>query len=139
LEVIDMEPATRAELGQALAGRKTMVLTTFKKDGTPVSTPVSVAVDNGRVFFRSYAETWKAKRLRRNPLVEVTPSTFRGKRRCSTLPARARLVSGEGEAEARHALRRRHPMLQGVLVPLLHRLLGYQTLHYEITPRDEAV
>src|SRR5215471_180472 len=111
------------ELGETLSARKTMVLTTFKADGTGVPTPVSVAVEQGRIFFHSYAETWKAKRLRRNPLVEVTPST---------LPARAQLVNGNDEAAARRALRHRHPFLQGVLVPLTHRLVRYHTLHYEL-------
>jgi len=128
--------ATRMELGETLSARKTMVLTTLKADGTGVPTPVSVAVEDGRIFFRSYAETWKAKRLRRNPLVEVTPSTLRGKQRGPTLPARAQLVNGNDEAAARRALRRRHPLLQGVLVPLTHRLVRYHTLHYELFPRD---
>ena len=131
-----MPYATRMELGETLSARKTMVLTTFKADGTGVPTPVSVAVEDGRIFFRSYAETWKAKRLRRNPLVEVTPSTLRGKQRGPTLPARAQLVNGNDEAAARRALRRRHPLLQGVLVPLTHRLVRYHTLHYELFPRD---
>ena len=131
-----MPYATRMELGEMLSARKTMVLTTFKVDGTGVPTPVSVAVEDGRIFFRSYAETWKAKRLRRNPLVEVTPSTLRGKQRGPTLPAQARLVNGADEAAARRALRHRHPFLQGVLVPLTHRLVRYHTLHYEVFPRD---
>jgi uncharacterized protein len=127
---------TRVELGDTLAARKTMVLTTFKADGTGVPTPVSVAVEAGRIFFRSYAETWKAKRLRRNPLVEVTPSTLRGKQRGPTLPARSQLLNGGDEAAARRALRHRHPFLQGTLVPLTHRVLRYHTLHYELVPRD---
>ena len=131
-----MAHTTRVELGDTLAARKTMVLTTFKADGTGVPTPVSVAVESGRIFFRSYAETWKAKRLRRNPLVEVTPSTLRGKQRGPTLPARSQLLNGRDEAAARRALRHRHPFLQGVLVPLTHRVLRYHTLHYELLPRD---
>ncbi len=134
-----MELQSRKELADTLQRRKTMALTTFKKHGTPVPTPVSVAVDGERIFFRTYAETWKAKRLRRNSFVEVTPSTFFGKRRGPTLPAQARLLAdGEGAA-ARRALRRRHPFLQGMLVPLMHRLLRYTTLHYEIEPRPVRV
>lgn len=136
LEVSHMERVTSAALAEVLADRKTMVLTTFKMDGTPVPTPVSVAVENGRIFFRSYAETWKAKRMRRNPCVEVTPSTLRGKGRGPTLSAQAHLMSGKDEGVARRALARRHPFLQGVLVPLTHRVLRYHTLHYEITPGD---
>ncbi|MBX5470312.1 MAG: PPOX class F420-dependent oxidoreductase [Thermoleophilaceae bacterium] len=131
----EVETPTEEELAAALSRRKTMVLTTFRKDGTPVATPVSVAVDGGRIFFRTYAQTWKFKRLRRNPLVEVTPSTFRGKPRGPTLAGRARLLDGGDEKAARRALARRHPLLQGSLVPWVHRLLRYTTVHYEITAR----
>ena len=34
---------------------------------------------------------------------------------------------------AARALKRRHRVLQGILVPLAHRLRGYRTLHYELT------
>jgi hypothetical protein len=33
---------------------KTILLTTYKRDGTPVATPVSVAFDGERAFLRSY-------------------------------------------------------------------------------------
>jgi uncharacterized protein len=123
---------TQDELVAALSKRKTMVLTTFKKDGTPVGTPVSVAVEGDRVFFRSYTKTWKVKRLRNNPRVEVTPSTLRGRPRGPALPARAVRLDGGDIIAARRALARRHPVLQAVLVPALHKLLRYTTVHYEI-------
>ena len=37
---------------------RTILLTTYKRDGTPVPTPVSVAFDDGRAFFRSYDKAW---------------------------------------------------------------------------------
>lgn len=132
-----MELVARPEPAQVLAARKTMVLTTFKKDGTAVPTPVSVVVADGRIFFRTYAETWKAKRLRRDPRVEVSPSTLRGRKVGPTLAARARLLSGAEEVLARRALRRRLPFLQGLLVPTTHRLLRYHTLHYELMPSQQ--
>ena len=120
------------ELAAALAKRKTIVLTTFKRDGTPVGTPVSVAVEDDRVFFRSYTKTWKVKRLRRNALVEVTPSTLRGKPRGATFRARATRLSAGDATKARRALARRQPLLQGMLVPAVHKLARYTTVHYEI-------
>lgn len=126
---------TQQELATTLSTRKTMLLATFRKDGTPVGTPVSVAVERTRIFFRTYTKTWKFKRLRRNPLVEVTPSTLRGKPLGPTLPARARLLEGADAEAARRALAKRHPVLQRFLVPWLHRALRYETVHYEIEPR----
>ena len=53
----------------SLKDTKTVLLTTYKRDGTPVDTPVSLAFDGNRAFFRSYDKAWKTKRLRNNPRV----------------------------------------------------------------------
>jgi hypothetical protein len=37
-----------------LKSSKTILLTTYKRDGTAVGTPVSIAFDGDRAFFRSY-------------------------------------------------------------------------------------
>jgi len=130
-------PAAADALADVLSPHTTMLLTTFRKDGTPGCSPVSVAVDDGRrIFFRSYAETWKAKRLRRDPRALVTPSTLRGRPIGPTLPARARLLDGEEAATARRLLARRYPVLHGIAVPLAHRIAGYHTVHYELLPES---
>lgn len=120
----------------ALSPHKTMLLTTFKKDGTPVGSPVTVAVADGRIFFRTYTDTWKFKRLRRNPQVEVAPATFRGKPLGPALPGRAQRLEGEDVKVARKAIKRRSPVLQGLFVPALHRLMRYTTVHYELLATD---
>lgn len=113
---------------------KTILLTTYKRDGTPVGTPVSIAFDGDRAFFRSYDKAWKTKRLRRNPSVQVTPSTVRGKATGAGLQAHATLLQGEQARIAARALARRHRVLQGILVPTMHRIMRYQTMHYELLP-----
>ncbi|MDQ2877412.1 MAG: hypothetical protein M3Y33_22440 [Actinomycetota bacterium] len=55
----------------AITRAKTILRTTYKHDGTPVDTPVSVATAGDRAFFRTCDRAWKARRLRRNPLVEI--------------------------------------------------------------------
>ena len=65
---------------KAVRDAKTVLLTTYKRDGTPVETPVSIAFEGDRAFFRSYHQAWKTRRLRNNPEVEVAASTLRGKR-----------------------------------------------------------
>ena len=55
---------------ESLKGAGTILLTTYKRDGTPVPTPVSIAFDGDRAFFRSYDQAWKTKRLRNNARVE---------------------------------------------------------------------
>ena len=114
--------------------RRTALLTTYRRDGTPVDTPVTIAVDGERAFFRTYDRAWKARRMRRNPSVRVAPSTVRGRPRGDAIAARVRLLDGEEAASAARAIGRRQRILQGLLVPALHRLMRYRTLHYELTP-----
>jgi uncharacterized protein len=116
----------------SLKDTKTVLLTTYKRDGTPVGTPVSIAFDGDRAFFRSYDKAWKTKRLRNNPNVQVAPATVKGTPTGPALDARATLLDSEQATVAAHALARRHRVLHGVMVPLMHRLRRYRTMHYEL-------
>lgn len=83
---------------------KTILLTTYKRDGTPIGTPVSIAFDGERAFFRSYDKAWKTKRLRNNPRVEVTPCTLRGKPTGEPIPAEAMLLDDKGGPHGRQCV-----------------------------------
>lgn len=54
-------------------------LTTFKQDGAPVATPVWITGSSGAYAFTTGAQTWKARRLGRNPGVEVRVCDLRGR------------------------------------------------------------
>jgi uncharacterized protein len=113
--------------------RRTALLTTYKRDGTPVATPVTIALDGDRAYVRTWDSAWKARRMRNNPSVLVAPSTMRGRVRGEAIAARSRLLDGDEARRAARAIAHRQPILQGVLVPLYHRLMRYRTLHYELT------
>jgi PPOX class probable F420-dependent enzyme len=117
---------------EPLRHTKTILLTTYKRDGTPIGTPVSIAFDGERAFFRSYDKAWKTKRLRNNPRVEAAPCTLRGKPTGEAIPARATLLDDDQARTAATALSHRHRVLQGILVPLSHRIMRYKTMHYEL-------
>jgi PPOX class probable F420-dependent enzyme len=53
-------------------------LTTFRKDGTAVATPVWHAVNGDELFIVSEADAWKVKRIRNNRRVVVTVCSIRG-------------------------------------------------------------
>jgi uncharacterized protein len=118
---------------EPLKDTKTILLTTYKRDGTPIATPVSIAFDADRAFFRSYHKAWKTRRLRNNPRVEAAPCTMRGKTTGKPIAGRATLLNEDEARIAAGALGRRQRALQGILVPLGHRLMRYQTMHYELT------
>ena len=115
-----------------LKGAKTILLTTYKRDGTGVDTPVSIAFDGDRAYFRSWNKAWKTKRLRNNPRVRAAPCTLRGRPKGPAIEAGARLLDGEQARVAARALARRHRVLQAVLVPAAHRAMRWRTMHYEL-------
>ncbi len=81
----------------ALGDEKYMLLTTFRRDGTPVATPVWVVkLDDERVGFWTSSGSGKAKRLAHTARVTVTPCDARGrvKEGAATVDATARVVTG---------------------------------------------
>ncbi|BBZ69841.1 PPOX class F420-dependent oxidoreductase [Mycobacterium paraseoulense] len=121
--------------------QKTIALTTFRKDGTPGSSPVSIVVDGDHAYFRSFERAVKVRRIRRNPGVEFGPATASGKPTGAALPGRARLLEGPECQRAARLLRQKYPFLHGVLVPTAHRLMRSKyggTIHAELTPLAES-
>lgn len=116
-----------------LKKQKTVLLTSYRKDGSPVGTPVNVVVRGDNAYFRTYDKAFKAKRLARNPEVEIAPSTHRGKVTGPGTHGRVRLLTEEEAKPVRRLMARKHPFLQGFAVPLFHRMKRYRTLHYEVT------
>jgi uncharacterized protein len=71
----------------ALSDGKYIRFTTFRKDGTEVSTPTWViALDDGKIGFYTSSTSGKVKRLRRNPNVVVQASDGRGRAKPGTSP-----------------------------------------------------
>lgn len=133
----------------ALNDDSTVILTTYRRDGREVDTPVHIAVDGNRAFIRTYATAGKMKRIRRNQQVTLWPATTgktnrivallrpkEAKRAGPGIQARARVLDANEAGEASNALRRKYPFLQGWLIPVSHRLMRTQTMNIELTPVD---
>lgn len=126
--------AANAEALAPFATQQTILLTTFRRSGAPVATPVNIVVEGDCAFIRTWETAGKITRIRHTPEVTIAPSTARGVPTGPEVRAHARILSG---AEARHAARllaRKHPLLHGLFVPLLHRLRRNRTTHVELTP-----
>jgi hypothetical protein len=121
----------------ALRRSKITLLTTYKRDGTAVSTPVSVVVDGDVAYIRTYSHTGKAKRLRRNNTVLAAPATFRGKPLGPAIRCTADLLHGDAAARASRRISRHSPFLEGLMVPLTARLRKYSMLHYVVATRPD--
>jgi PPOX class probable F420-dependent enzyme len=80
-----------------LADEKYLLLTTYKRSGDAVATPVwAVALDAGKIGFWTSSGSGKAKRLAHTPKVTVQPCDSRGKIKDGTSPVTgtAKVVSG---------------------------------------------
>jgi len=87
---------------------KRALLTTFRRDGTPVSTPVWSAAADGRLYVRSERSAGKLKRLRNDARVLLAPCTVRGKPLGAPFEARARVLAPAEEPPAEQALAGRY-------------------------------
>lgn len=64
----------------ALADERYVSITTFRRDGSPASTPVWVVSDDPhRLLIATGAGTWKVRRIKRDPHVRVAGCSARGK------------------------------------------------------------
>jgi uncharacterized protein len=120
-----------------ISATKYTLLTTFRRDGTPVATPVHTAAEPDQpdvAYFRTWDTTGKAKRLRHSPAVLVAPSTLRGRALGPAIRAQAHLLDGEASRHAARLLASKHPVLHGRLIPWYHRRRGWVTQQYRLDP-----
>lgn len=62
-----------------LGAEKFVALTTFKRDGEGVSTPMWIAHDGSGLLAWTHADSWKVKRVRRDSRVTLEPCNRLGK------------------------------------------------------------
>ena len=83
-------------------------LTTFRRSGQPVSTPVWFVEDSGKLYVRTEVQAGKVKRLRNNPQVEVAPCTARGKPKGSAVKALCRILNPSEEPRPRSLISKKY-------------------------------
>jgi len=92
---------SEAKLAQ-FANQKYINLQTFKRDGTPVATPVWFAERGDELIFYTSADSGKVKRLRNNPHVRIALCDARGNLKGEWVEAEVRrLEAAEGTAANR--------------------------------------
>lgn len=116
-----------------LQGHQYMSLTTFRKTGQAVPTPVWFAQSGENLYVMTGAESGKVKRIRSNAQVEVAPCTRSGDILGPSAEAAARILSPEEAALAKRALDQKYGM-QKKFFDLMGRMRGDQSVYLEITP-----
>ncbi|WP_329114070.1 PPOX class F420-dependent oxidoreductase [Streptomyces sp. NBC_01353] len=85
-------------------------LTTFRKNGTGVATPVWYAVEGDELYAWTRSDSWKVKRLRNDPRVVVAVCDLRGNvpEDAVRIEGTARLLEGEELRRVRKLLSRKY-------------------------------
>ncbi|WP_235215261.1 PPOX class F420-dependent oxidoreductase [Phaeacidiphilus oryzae] len=85
-------------------------LTTYRRDGTPVATPVWHVMADGRLYLTTAAAAWKVRRLRRDPAVKVAVCDVRGRVAPGATEAvgSGRILDAEGTARVQSLLARKY-------------------------------
>src|SRR5215813_10912699 len=71
-------PQTESHPFTVLQISNVALLTTFRRNGQGVETPVGIKLAEGKAYFTTWSTTGKVKRLARNPRVTLAPFTKMG-------------------------------------------------------------
>ena len=74
--------------------QKYINLETYKRDNTPIKTPVWFVIDKGLVYIITRESTGKVKRLKNNQNVRVVPCSFKGEIKNEWVNGKAQMVTG---------------------------------------------
>lgn len=94
-----------------LAAGKYLLITSYRKNGTPVATPVWVVRDGDALGAWSAADAWKVKRIRARGDVLVGPCDVRGNPTGDQIPATAEICDAQTTARYRTLLARKYGVL----------------------------
>lgn len=112
------------------------MLRTFRRDHTPVDTPVWFTLDGDTLLFRTKVGP-KTKRLNNCPDVELTTCDYRGRIPDGATPVagHATILSGADAERANRLLHRRYGW-QWNVVPLL-KVPGVRNVHRDLRFREK--
>jgi PPOX class probable F420-dependent enzyme len=115
-----------ADAVSALGDEKFVSLTTFKKDGGAVATPMWIGRDGDHLFFWTPAESWKAKRAKNNSRVTLVPCSRAGKVREGATPVEgvAEVITEPATVERLAGVIRRKYGVEFVVVTFIERILA---------------
>jgi PPOX class probable F420-dependent enzyme len=139
------QPSHTEKLAQRFPG-KYLSLTSYRRDGSGVATPVWFVIDDDRLLVMTDPESFKAKRIRRNPDVTIASCTATGRLRSDPVPARAELLPEGERAHLDELMAGKYSWLARILLPWIDQTLqrlrrqrvGKPTAVVAITPLDDS-
>ncbi len=119
------------EIPPEIQEQKYISLTTFRKTGVPVRTPVWFGEEDGKLYVMTRSDSGKYKRLRNNSAVRIAPCTMAGRITGPEYPAEARILAEEDWPHARKAIQRKYWLAR---LPIWSRKNVY--LEMNVSPAD---
>ena len=110
-----MEPMP-SQIPTPIQGQKYISLTTYRKNGAGVATPVWFGEKDGKLYIMTRSDMGKTKRIRNNAQVRVAPCTIRGTVTGPEFAAEARILQLPDHAAARKTINRKYWMAR---IPLI--------------------
>ncbi|MGW3786456.1 PPOX class F420-dependent oxidoreductase [Micromonospora chokoriensis] len=94
-----------------LSAEKYILLTTFRKDGRAVPTPVWSVRDGDALAVWTRADSGKVKRIRHNGEVTVAPCDVRGRPHGAEVPAHATIYGSGDTGRVRDLLKHKYRLI----------------------------
>ena len=122
---------------EELSGARYALLRSFRRDGTPVDTPIWFGLDGDALLFRTKVGP-KTRRLAARRDVELAACDYRGRVRpgvASWVAGRATMLSGTDAERANRVLHQRYGW-QWNIVPLI-KVPGVTNVHQALCVREK--
>ncbi len=117
----------------SLYPHKYMQLTTYRKTGVGVPTPVGFAPLAGKLYVMTPGAASKLKRLRNNGRVTVAPCKRKGQVLGESVEGQARILAPEERAVAERAFIRKYSVIYRIFL-IVQRMRKTQRTYIEIQP-----
>jgi uncharacterized protein len=114
----ELDGRRQATLATPVFSGKYLSITSFKRNGVGVATPVWFVQEGGWLLVQTEADSGKVKRIRRNPHVMIAPCTATGRLLTDPVPARAELLPAAEVARVERLLARKYRIDLLVIKPI---------------------
>ena len=103
---VRLEPTPKTDVA-AIPG-KYLSITSYRRDGSGVSTPVWFATEGDRLLVMTDSRSGKVKRIRRNPYVTIAPCSGRGKLKAERMLAHAEILPASEVERTKRLMMRKY-------------------------------
>ena len=116
--------------------QKYINLETYRKDQTPVKTPVWFVIDNGQLYITTKVTTGKVKRLRNNQNARIAVCSMKGDIKSNWVDVGLEKILEESNVEKIVKLRKKKYGFSARLISMFTSQKG-KTMAYSIQVRDD--